>query len=167
MANERGEGPGAPGAGTGTQGRRPVTDETRRQRHESRSGSTYKHFLKDLCRVGNLSEEQAEQASVSVLCALERRIYSDEASQLEAQLPVKLRDLLQRCERHEGAPPKKFGKDEFFRMVADDLNTDPGNAEKCARAVITAVRSQISEGEAEDVAGQLPEDLAELWRRPS
>ncbi len=165
MANERGEGTGTPGAGT--EGRRQVTPEIRRQRHESRSGSTYKNYLKDLCKLGNMSEEQAEEASVSVLCALERRIYSSEANQLEAQLPLKLRELLQRCERHEGKPPDKFGKDQFFQMVADDLGTDVGNAERCARAVITAVRSQISEGEAEDVAGQLPVDLAELWRRPS
>jgi uncharacterized protein (DUF2267 family) len=166
MANER-EGAGTPGTGPGIQGRRQVTPEIRRQRHESRSGSTYKNFLKELCALGNMSEEQAEEASVSVLCALERRIYSDEASQLESQLPSKLRELLVRCERHEGAPPKKFGATEFFQMVADDLNTDPGNAERCARAVITAVRAQISEGEAEDVADQLPGDLAELWRRPS
>lgn len=167
MANERGEGPGKPGEGARTQGRRQVTPEIRRQRHESRSGSTYKNFLKELCKLGNMNEEQAEEASVSVLCALERRIYSDEATQLESQLPSKLRELLQRCDRHEGAPPRKFGRDEFFQIVADDLNTDVGQAERCARAVISAVRSQISEGEAEDVAGQLPQDLAELWRRPS
>lgn len=164
MANERGEGPGT---GAGTEGRRQVTPETRRQRHESRSGSTYKNYLKELCKFGNMTEEQAEEASVSVLCALEQRIYGSEVAQMEAQLPLKLRELLQRCPRHEGKPPEKFGKEEFFRMIAEDLNTDKNNAERCARAVFTAVRAQISEGEAEDVAGQLPEDLADLWRRPS
>lgn len=164
MANERGEGAGT---GAGTEGRPQVTPEIRRQRHESRAGSTYKNYLKELCQLGNMSEEQAEEASVSVLCALEQRIYGTEVADLEAQLPLKLRDLLQRCPRHEGKPPGKFGKEGFLQMIADDLNTDVGNAERCARAVFRTVRAQITEGEAEDVAGQLPEDLAELWRRPS
>ena len=142
-------------------------EEIRKQRHESRTSSTYKQFLKDLCSLGNMKEEDAERAAVSVLCALEQRIMRSESEDLEAQLPFKLQQLLHRCELHEADVPKRFGRDEFIQMVASDLKTDPDNAETIARNVFTVVREQVSEGEAEDVAAQLPPDLADLWRRPS
>jgi uncharacterized protein (DUF2267 family) len=140
-----------------------VTAEVRRQRHESRAGSTYMAFLRELCRLGSLDEETAEAAAVSVLCTLEQRILADEVRQLEAQLPVKLRELLLRCPRHEGAPPARFGREEFLRRVAADLGWDALEVEPIARAVFAAVRAQISAGEVEDVAGQLPRDLVDLW----
>lgn len=141
--------------------------EIRKQRHESRTSSTYKQFLKDLCSVGDMNEEDAERSAVSVLCALEQRIMRNEAEDMEAQLPFKLQQLLHRCEIHEGEVPKRFGREEFIQMVAADLKAEPEQAEAIARAVFTTVRNQISEGEAEDVAAQLPPDLADLWRRPS
>lgn len=151
-----------------TTGRRPgATPQIRWQRHESRAGSTYKTFLKNLCSLGNFDEAFAECAAVSVLCYLERRVMSDEARDLEAQLPLKLRELLQRCELHEGAPPEKYGREEFFELVARDLRVDPNQVEPIVRAVLTAVRAQVSEGEAEEFGNMLPQDLRELWIRPS
>ncbi len=141
--------------------------DIRRKRHESRTSTTYKNFIKSLAELGNMTEEEAENASVSVLCALEQRIMSDEARDLEAQLPFKLQELLHRCERHEGGVPERFGREEFLEMVANDIDCSPEEAESIARSVFTTVRSQITEGEAEDVASQLPRDLQDLWRRPS
>ena len=37
-------------------------------------------------------------------------------------------------------------------------------AEAISRRVFATVRAQISEGEAEGVASQLPKDIAQLWR---
>ena len=141
--------------------------DRRAQRHESHASSTYKNFLKDLCSISGMDESLAECAAVSVLCTLERRIYGEEARDMEAQLPAKLRELLQRCERHEGKPTEKFGRDGFFKLVADDLEKSPDEIEPIVRSVFAAVRSQISEGEAADVAEQLPSDLAVLWRLPA
>lgn len=145
---------------------RTVTPELRQQRHESRAGSTYKAFLRDVCSIGDFSEELAECAAVSVLCGLERRVLGDEAADLSAQLPFKLRELLQRCEIHQGKP-EKFGREEFFQSVAEDLKKDVGEVEPIIRAVVTAVRAQVSEGEAEQFGSMLPHDLRDLWARPS
>jgi uncharacterized protein (DUF2267 family) len=143
--------------------RPPVSPEQRLLRRESRSSSTYKAFLKNLSDKGRMSEEIAEAAAVSVLCALEQRLVGGEASDLEAQLPLKLQNLLARCERHHGEVPAKFGREEFLAMVGEDLGMQSSEVEGVVRAVFAAVRDQISEGEADDVSAQLPKDLGALW----
>ena len=154
--------------GTEGQSRRlsGVDLQTRReQRSETRRNQTYKAFLRNLMVIGSMNEEEAERAAVSVLCVLEQRLFGEEAAHLEAQLPGKLQDLLIRCERHLGRPASKFGKDGFIQMVSEDLDVDSLEAERKIRAVFTAVRDQVSEGEIEDVIGQMPADMRELWHR--
>ncbi|MHA7631154.1 DUF2267 domain-containing protein [Corallococcus sp. M7] len=143
-------------------------DERRRLRHESRTSQTYKAFLKYLRDVGQFESEQAaQQAAFSVLCVLEQRLFGEEDNDLEAQLPHKLRELLVRCDRHEaGPPPHKFGREEMLAMVATDLNVDAENAESIVRAVFSAIQAQISSGESDDIAGELPTDIRDLWARP-
>ncbi len=137
----------------------------RQQRHESRTGQTWAAFLDDLCRHTNTDREKAEKAASSILCALEQRIQAGEAKDLNAQLPQKLRELLVRCERHEGDKPRRFNRDEFLKMVCDDLGVDTSEAERLARGVFKTVRGHVSEGEADQVAANLPPDLRELWAR--
>ncbi len=163
-----GQNQGAQGTGQQGESRRAsgVDLQARReQRSETRRNQTYKTFLKNLCVIGSMNEEEAEKAAVSVLCVLEQRLFGEEAAHLEAQLPGKLQDLLMRCERHIGKPASKFGREDFIRMVSEDLGMDAFQAEKQIRAVFSALRDQVSEGEIEDVIGQLPADLRELWHR--
>jgi uncharacterized protein (DUF2267 family) len=145
---------------------RDVPMEVRRaQRREARTSQTYAAFIKHLCERGGMSPSVAEQAAVSVLCAIEQRIFGEEARDLEAQLPQKLTELLVRCERHEsGPPPRKFGRAEMLRMVGEDLSLAPEAVEPVIRAVLNAIRDQVSEGEVEQVMRQLPHDLRDLWR---
>lgn len=165
-----------PGAGANQGTQRNQQEEPRRvsgsdlqarreQRRETRRNQTFKAFLNNLAVLGSMNEEEAERAAVSVLCALEQRLFGEEAAHLEAQLPGKLQELLVRCERHLGKPAHKFGKEGFIRMVSEDLGVDALEAERKIRAVFTAVRDQVSEGEIEDVIGQLPADMRELWQR--
>ncbi len=152
------------------EGRRPesVDDlQTRRfQRRESRAAQTYTAFLDDLCRIGSMAPEFAEQAAVSVLCALEQRLIPEEAKDLEAQLPIKLLNLLTRCERHRDLAPVKYTRDQLLEMVAGDLNMKPDEVEPIIRAVFATVREHVSEGEIEDVIQQLPREFQDLWQRP-
>lgn len=142
--------------------------EARRARRSAAHASqTYRAFIKHLCERGGMSPAVAEQAAVSVLCAVEQRINSEETEDLEAQLPGKLTELLHRCERHEDELPGGFGREELLKRVGEDLALNPDAVAPVVRAVLNAVRDQISEGEAEDVMDQLPEDLKELWRHPS
>lgn len=135
------------------------------QRHQSHLGSTYAAFIKQLCEVGKLEAGMAECAAVSVVNALLHRIQPDEAMDLRAQLPRKLLEFLPR----EG-PEKRvrsFGKsrEEFLRVVAEDLGKDASEVEPLVRAVFQGLREHVSEGEAQDVESNLPPDLRDLWRR--
>lgn len=142
-------------------------EERRKLRHESRTGATFAAFLDDVCSLGNLDREFAEQAAVATLCAFGRRVYGTEAKDLTAQLPLKLQELLKSCLTHQGSPERRFGKDELMQMVADDLERSPDEVEPVVRAVVQAVHNQISEGEVHQFGHMLPEDLATLWFQPN
>lgn len=145
-----------------------LLEQRRARRREARASQTYASFLAQLSERGGMSPSVAAQAATSVLCALEQRIMPEEARDMEAQLPCKLTGLLHRCERHEhGKPPRKFGREELLRMVGEDLSLQPEAAAPVVRAVCAVLRGRLSEGEAEDVINQLPEDLRLFWLRPA
>lgn len=144
-------------------------EERRRQRSETRQTQTYKAFLKDLCSTGNFDEAKAEKAATSVLCLLEQRIMWDEAKDLNSQLPQKLTNMLQRCERHEGVERSRdLTRQKLLESVCADLGiNDEKEAESTIRAVFATVRQHVSEGEIEQVVNQLPPDWRPLWQRPA
>ena len=142
-----------------------MDEKKRAERREQRHNQTFAEFMTYLRRVGQISEEVAEQSAVAVLCALERRILPDESKDLESQLPLKLRELVRRCDTHAGIKQHKINRAEFVAMVADDLGVAPERAEHLVLSVFHALRPQVSSGEARQVEGQLPPDLRALWER--
>jgi uncharacterized protein (DUF2267 family) len=139
------------------------TQQRRQMRHDARVSQTWKKFLHRIMAYG-LSEEQSEQAAVAVLCTLEQRLAGNEPAHLEAQLPLKLRELLHRCEVHEkGGDVQKLGRREFLERVASHFPEARGDAEHMCRAVFGAVHDHIDKGEVKDIVDQLPMDLKELW----
>lgn len=147
---------------------RGVTEEMRQQRHESRTNQTFWAFIRDLCDAGDFKDEvEAIRAAAVVLTRLEQRLTGEEAQDLNAQLPMKVVEILHEAKRPEhGGPVANFHKDDFVQAICNDLNLDAQNAEALIRAVFTTVRSKISEGEADDVYSQLPKDMRPLWERP-
>ena len=142
-----------------------MDEKKRAERREQRHNQTFADFMTYLRRVGQVSEQVAEQSAVAVLCALERRIQPGEAKDLESQLPYKLRELVRRCDTHAVISPHKIHRAEFVAMVAEDLAVPPDRAEHLILSVFHALRAQVSEGEARQVEGQLPPDLRSLWAR--
>ncbi len=57
--------------------------------------------------------------------------------------------------------------EDFYELVAEDLDRSPDEVEATVRAVFAAMRAQLAEQDADDVAGLLPPELEPLWRRPS
>ncbi len=135
------------------------------KRHQSHLGSTYAAFIKHLSEVGKLDAGVAECAAVSVIGALLHRIQPEEARDLEAQLPRKLLEFLPKEDPQK--PARGYGRtrDDFLRVVAEDLRKDVSEVESIVRAVFLGLREHISEGEAQDVESNLPPDLQALWRR--
>ena len=140
--------------------------ERSEERHTQHASATYQAFLTDLVHIHPMPRERAEQAAIGVLWALEQRILRDEARNLEAQLPSRLRELLHSYPRATERP-LKFGELELVEWVANDLQIPVFEAERVIRAVFKAVRRKITDGEADDVAAELPEDLALLWNHPA
>jgi uncharacterized protein (DUF2267 family) len=137
--------------------------ERAEERHRQHASATYQAFIDDLVRIHPMSRELAERAAVSVLWRLERRFKEEEGRHLEAQLPLRLRELLAELPRLR---PVRFGHLDLIEWVADDLGCPVAEADRIARAVLQAVRKKISEGEADHIAAALPVDLALLWRHP-
>lgn len=136
--------------------------EKRAKRHASRTGQTYRAFLRRLCDESGMEPDQAEAAMVSVLGMLEQRLRPEEAAHLEAQLPLELRELLPPLERTR--KPVKHKAPDFVRGVCEDLGLAAEDGEWAVRSVFQAVRNQVSEGEVAKITRQLPAGLRAFWQ---
>jgi uncharacterized protein (DUF2267 family) len=135
-------------------------------RHHAHAATTYHAFIDEIGRLGQVASDTAEAAAVSVLAILEERIPIEEVLDLEAQLPSRLRDLLEARRVQEGWMLRRFDRPEFLHRIAEELGVSEKEAERLARVVFQALQERVSQGEIEDVAAGLPESLALLWRHP-
>lgn len=131
--------------------------------------ANYQSLIDALAREGLPRRTEAVRTVEAVMCALARRLAGAEFDELRELLPHPFRGQLTACEHHAAAPPREQPRTDeaFYENVADDLGRDASDVEPAVRAVFAAIRGQVSEKEAEDVAAQLPEELQALWRRPS
>ncbi|OAA23342.1 hypothetical protein UG55_103839 [Frankia sp. EI5c] len=116
--------------------------------------------------------EHTEAAVRATLAVLGERLSGGETKDLASQLPPVFARVLPPTGRGE-----RFGIEEFYRRVAEREGTeregteqegrgcDQAHARQHARAVVAALKASISPGEFEDVAGQLPNDYADLLGR--
>jgi uncharacterized protein (DUF2267 family) len=112
-------------------------------------------------RGGFDTRDHALQATRTTLAVLGQRLAGGEPSDLAAQLPGELAELA----RYDG-PAESFDTAEFYRRVAEREGTrcTSGQAREHAMAVMSTVVDQVSEGERQDLAAQLPADYGELLR---
>jgi len=103
-------------------------------------------------------------AAAAVLCVLAQRLSGGKARDLVVTLPEGLRPRVQACARHRGERGEAFDYDEFLRRVAAHLSVSAPKAEEITRTVFAPVRRRLPVKEQQDVAGQLPWDLEQLWR---
>ena len=127
----------------------------------------YRSLVDALAREGLPRRSEAARAVEAVVCALAQRLGDPHFAPLRELLPSPFRTRLEPCERHAAAPQEPRSAEDLYAIVAEDLDRDPAEVEATVRAVLAAVRAQLSEGEAEEVAERLPLDLLPLWRRPS
>lgn len=136
------------------------------QRHQSRTGTTFKRFVRDLQAVIDTDEVIATRTAASVLCHLSRRIHAGEAKDLRAQLPQKLQEIISECTLHERHEPDKFSRGELLARVGRDLNVPEDAAEHRIRGVFEVLSAHVSAGEILQVIHALPRQMWELWPRP-
>lgn len=105
----------------------------------------------------------AERGTAAVLRALRDRLTPEEARQVAAQLPRPLRQIWEAGADWGPRPVKLHRRELYERVKADAALSSIREARAMVAAVFAALRGQISPGEADDVAAQLPKDLREVW----
>jgi uncharacterized protein (DUF2267 family) len=111
-------------------------------------------------RLGFADMREAETATRSVLAALADRLTPEEANDLASQLPHEFADFL----RGRPAGVQKMDLDTFVNRVRRDLDIETWQqAADVTRGVFSVTKQAVSEGEWEDVASQLPEELQEMF----
>jgi uncharacterized protein (DUF2267 family) len=130
----------------------------------ARQHTGYEAFVHSVAEAGGFSAEQAEQYIVAVIATLEARLSFTEVSELEAELPLVLRDIL------HGEPILDLpgmDENELFARVRARLGVSIEQARIICRIVLHELRARISPAEAASVEAQLSPGLKALWRTGS
>ena len=136
--------------------------------HDPLQDANFQALVNALAREGLPRRAEAARAVEAVMCALAQRISRAEYDELREHLPEPFGSRLTACERHAVQPPRELRSvEDFYAVVAEDLERGPEEVESAVRAVFAALRTQMSEADAELVGEELPLELVPLWRRPS
>lgn len=132
-------------------------DATLQKTHE------WLHTLAEQAEYGN--EAQAYSAMRAVLHALRDRLIVSEAADLGAQLPMLIRGFYYEGWKPGSAPKKLRDREAFLLNVMERLQSanETIDAEHACRSVFSLLNDKITAGEIEDVCGELPHEIRELW----
>lgn len=108
-----------------------------------------------------LARARAETVVDATLQVLGETLPASESRNLAAQLPSELKAAVTR----DTAAAAPADAEAFRQRVAELANVDPGEAHAYADATLTVLREAVSEGEAVDVALQVPPYVSELMAR--
>lgn len=110
----------------------------------------------------------AYQALRSVLQALRDHLTLEETAHFGAQLPMLIRGLYYEGWRPAGHLQKERHEGAFLLRIAEHLARNPYLAdlevlEDVAVAVFRVISRHVTAGEIEDIKGDLPAELRQLW----
>ena len=91
------------------------------------------------------------------------RVSRGEAQDMAGALPPTLREIVQPCAVHRAERPDIFGRVEFLETLAQHLQITIDQGAAVARAVFSAIQTEMPIDEVMSVEGQLPSDLQQLW----
>ena len=117
----------------------------------------YADFVQAVAERAEIPREEAERTSVAVLQHLCDRLTGDEARDLLAQLPARLKTAV-----IVSPSAQPISVDEFVHRVADELGLSDEEARERIRDVFATLRRAVTWGELEDVLRQLDPEYADL-----
>lgn len=125
--------------------------------------STLSFYRRVIDETGERDREAVKHGTAAVLHALRDRLLPTEAAQAAAQLPRELRAVWSAGDV-KGRAPIKMHRRQFYERVMREAGLESSReARFLTIAVFTALKEQLSPGEADDVQAQLPRDLKEVW----
>jgi uncharacterized protein (DUF2267 family)/predicted transcriptional regulator len=131
------------------------------QRRTARAESTYRRLLNEVSeKTGLANVEDADIALEIVLTALVSRLTPGEAKDLISQLPSLLHPGLLALPT---GPDKLISRESIEAELAQSLGVEPARAAEVLAAVGATIARNVSEGQMEDVRGQLPQGLREIF----
>jgi uncharacterized protein (DUF2267 family) len=116
-------------------------------------------FVERVAARAGLDHDLARRATDAVLETLAERIAGGEVDDLIAALPVELHPPLKRGKARTGGKATRMSLEEFVRRVAEREGAIRDDALNHARAVLTALRESVPDGEFYDITDQLPRDF--------
>ncbi len=132
-----------------------------RRRSAARAEATYRRVINQLRADTDLENDvQTETALGIVLDSLVRRLIPGEAEDLIAQLPSLLQPALYALPL---GPDKLITRETIEQELVQQLGVDPSRAAKLLAAAGALIAQTVSTGQMEDVRGQLPESLREVF----
>jgi len=129
-------------------------------RAKFRADEVYNRLIRDVANRTELDFARSERALIVSLCMLCRRLVPEEALHLIAQLPSKLHSQLDQC---LDGPDRAVSGDAIRNEVGRTLGLDQQQATVTLRGIFAAVRNTVSRGQIDEVRGQLPEEMKELF----
>lgn len=132
-----------------------------RRRSLARAEATLTRLLTEVGNEASLDPEQSRVALDVVLTSLVRRLIPQEAKDLIAQLPSLLQPALQAL---PPGPDKSITEESVVAEFRARLGMNFREATDTLAIVAGIIAGGISEGQADDVRGQLPAGLREVFR---
>ncbi len=123
-----------------------------------------KNFVERVGKYSGIEDpEEVENLIKIVFYLLSARLTIREGEELKAQLPKDIKAVWDEVKETK-VDVIKFSKKEFLeRAMRDGKLRDIKNAEKVVISIFKTLKELISEGEARDVAAQLPVGLKDMW----
>jgi uncharacterized protein (DUF2267 family) len=135
------------------------------RRRAERAIATYGRLLNRLWTTAELaSTTQAEAALLSVLEPIVRRLTPDEAEDLIAQLPSLIQPTLR---VQASGPDKSITRESIEAELIKRVGVAPDRAAELLSVVGAAIAQAVSPGQIQDVQGQLPEKLRDIFSTSS
>ncbi len=119
--------------------------------------------------LGIKDDAYAQVATQAVLKTLRDRLTEGQSQHVESHLPRELKPMWAKSLNERllvmARGPQKMTKKEFLSRVQTRSHVaNNKKSEELARGVFKVLKEQLPEADADDVAGQLPRDLKNMWR---
>jgi uncharacterized protein (DUF2267 family)/predicted transcriptional regulator len=133
----------------------------RRKARDARIEASYRRFLNDFqSRTSLETSERTELALQVALSTLLRRLTLEEARDLLAQLPQRLRMKMQ---GNTSWSDRKVNKSAIESALVSKLDVDASRAAEILSSLGALLEDSVSAGQIEDVVNQLPDDLRKIF----